>query len=217
MNSPSPSAQNHPRAGRFDSIERCVLGKWADAAIELGLGGLQSPEACVDAGLRLLRATNCDEFFGNLRPSREAELRARARFLVENVITTWPGLAPHPLRTEVPMRASLAGGAVILRGRPDLVAGDTAGKMLVLDHKSGSPRGTHRAEHMYYALLTTLHYGHAPVRAATNYLSLRQAAYDDVTIDLLLQVAHHVIAVAHALDRHDSRSARHPRRRRSAA
>ncbi|MHB1504493.1 MAG: PD-(D/E)XK nuclease family protein [Acidimicrobiales bacterium] len=205
------------RAERFSWSEPAALGTLADRAIAVGLAQRLSPEACVESALAATKREGKDlaRFLDALGPATKELLVVNAAELVGGLLDCWPCFSPDNFESQVAMRARLASGAVVLSGTPDLVLGslhapDGRSRALVLDWKSGQLRPEHALEHRFYALLTTLQARRPPWRVATYYLARQRSLVDDVSEELLFEVAARVIEVAHALD--DIAASRRPTR-----
>ena len=112
-----------------------------------------------DLGSDLLALSQAD------RQQVRDEVVAASRRLV----ASWPQLpAGAGLRTQERVLVGLAGGRVLLSGRPDATVGrptrHRAG-VLVIEAKSGGFRPAHLEELRFYALLEALRWGVAPFRA----------------------------------------------------
>ena len=101
------------------------------------------------------------------------------------------------MRAEKPYTVRLAGGAVELRGVPDLVLGRataTERRVLLVNLKTGGRSGRHLHDMRFYALLATLATGVAPFRVATYYLHEAAWEHEDVGLDHLEAAARTVAA-----------------------
>ena len=113
------------------------------------------------------------------------EVEAAARRLVG----AWPQLPTGAgLRTQERVLVSLAGGRVLLSGRPDLAVGRPGQHrtgVLIVEAKSGRFRPAHLEELRFYALLEALRWGVAPFRAAVWCLGEGRIDVLDIDADLV--------------------------------
>jgi hypothetical protein len=106
--------------------------------------------------------------------------------------------------SEMPVRAELLGGALILSGRIDLVLGapdrlePTRATRLAIDLKSGNAYPEYPEDLRYYALLLTLRFGVPPYRVASLFLESGEWQAEDVGEVALQHAADRVIAAARA-------------------
>lgn len=179
------------RAQPFTWSPRLLLGKLAHRAIELDhAGGFTRPvkdlvthawmEAASDRG-------SAATFVADLGGVAADGLRGA---VTERVITfreSFPVLPPSAeVRAEKPYTVRLAGGAVELRGVPDLVLGRAVPderRVLLVDLKTGTRSHRHLHDMRFYALLATLATGVAPFRVATYYLDEAAWEYEDLGFD----------------------------------
>ena len=89
--------------------------------------------------------------------------------------------------SEMPVKAELLGGALILSGRIDLVLGapdalePTRATRLAIDLKTGSAYPEYAEDLRFYALLLTLRFGVPPYRVASLFLESGEWQAEDVT------------------------------------
>jgi hypothetical protein len=137
-------------------------------------------------------AADGEDIAGDLAGLEEAdrlqvcdEVAAAARRLVG----TWPQLPTGAgLRTQERVLVSLAGGRVLLSGRPDLAVGRPGRHrtgVLIVEAKSGGFRPAHLEELRFYALLEALRWGVAPFRTAVWCLGDGRIEVLDVDADLV--------------------------------
>ena len=106
--------------------------------------------------------------------------------------------------SELPVKAELSGGALVLSGRIDLVLGapdrlePTRATRLAIDLKSGGAYPEHPEDLRYYALLMTLRFGVPPYRVASLFLDSGEWQAEDVTEETLFHAADRVVAAARA-------------------
>lgn len=169
-----------------------VVGDLAHRAIELDLAGdrEQAPQELMRAvwGDFAARGNSAGEFVASLGGVEADDLRARALRRVLEFREVFPLLPAAYVRSEVEMKASLHGGALVCNGRPDLVVGrthPTERRQILIDLKTGGRSRHHRHDMRYYALLATLKYGVVPFRVATFYLDEADWEHEDVDDDVL--------------------------------
>ena len=121
------------------------------------------------------------------------------------LVARWPTLSPGWLpRTQEPIKASLAGGRVLLSARVDLAIGRPAVKHAsvgIVELKSGKRRAEHRADLHFYALIEALRSPAPPFMVATYYSRTGELDVEPVSEDLLAAAARRTIAAAEALYR----------------
>jgi hypothetical protein len=106
--------------------------------------------------------------------------------------------------SEMPVRAELLGGALILSGRIDLVLGapdrlePLRATRLAIDLKTGNAYPEYPEDLRFYALLMTLRFGVPPYRVASLFLESGEWQAEDVGEQALHHAADRVIAAARA-------------------
>lgn len=138
-----------------------------------------------------------------LQTATEAEIdsvRAEANNRVVTFEECWPRLERRwRPATEVPMRAELFDGRIVLSGKPDLTIGQadgqTAGKVIV-DFKTGGFSSAHHADLRFYALLDALRIGVPPRLLVSYYLAAGDLHAEAVTLDQLDSTIHRTGAAA---------------------
>jgi len=106
--------------------------------------------------------------------------------------------------TELPMKAELLGGALVVSGKVDLCLGSPdrtqpmRARRLLIDLKTGGAYPEHAEDNRAYALLHTLRFGVPPYRVASFFLEGGTWQAEDVHEDLLFHAAERVIAAARA-------------------
>jgi hypothetical protein len=134
----------------------------------------------------------------HLQAAERDELRAEVERQAEGLRRRWPVLDPGWLpRTQVAMRVPLAGGAVELSARADLVIGPPArdvASVAIIEVKSGYRRIEHRADLHFYALIEALRSPAPPFVVATYYTRTGELDVDPVTEDLLMGAARRTLA-----------------------
>lgn len=130
-------------------------------------------------------AASLGRFLDALSPPARAKLRGRSANAVSTFLECWPPLrAAWWPRCELPVRAELCGGRVILSGRVDLCLGRAVGseaRCLFVDLKTGGHYPAHLDDLRFYALVQTLRIGVPPFRVASYYLDSAGFAAEDVT------------------------------------
>lgn len=128
-----------------------------------------------------------------------ATLVAESTVLLTGFREVWPELegAPLRVRTEQRLAVMLAGRAVRMQGVPDLIVEspveDGRARRLLIDLKTGMPRGQRdRDELRFYALLATLAGGAPPFRWATLYVTEGRLEHEDLSEAVLMTAAQRV-------------------------
>lgn len=127
------------------------------------------------------------------------DLRATCRARVVEWRLLWPDLPAVQLSFEHTLRAHLAGGRVVLSGRPDLVVRSPRPRPgratdLVVDLKTGQRNEIgDRADLRMYAVLWTLKYRRPPFRWASFYLAEGRWDAEDFEESLVLAAADRVV------------------------
>jgi hypothetical protein len=169
-------------------------GEVTHRAIQLSVTveGGATPLELVDHAIGELRADEVGSlgpFLQKLPPAARGELRARATNAVSTFLECWPPLpASWWPRTELPVRAELCGGAVVLAGKIDLALGHAVGaeaRCLFVDLKTGGHYSDHLHDLRFYALIQAVRIGVPPFRVASYYLDSASFVAEDVTADTL--------------------------------
>lgn len=170
-----------------------VRGSVAHRAIELALNRREPAPATelVDSAIDRLADDDAwmSEWLRTCDEDDRAEVRSAAVAQVAAFQECWPPLkrtwAPV---TEQALRAELAGGRILLRGRVDLALGRAdgtrAGKVIV-DFKTGGFAVHHLDDLRFYALIEALRLGVPPRALATSYLESGRLHVEPVTVALL--------------------------------
>jgi len=155
-----------------DGDDDRLVGLVVDAAAKVATLVPQRP-ATVDAALAFLVATGetaVAERLAAADPRSRRALEAECTARVDALVAAWPAIEPGwwP-RVEDPVRTRLAGGAVTVGGRLDLVLGGppTGRPAVVVEVKAGRWYDGMRADGHLYALLLALRDGVLPVAAVT--------------------------------------------------
>lgn len=190
------------REGDFTWSTEIIRGTLTHLAVEIdwATGHGEDPATIVDRAWSTLleRPGGLAAFLATCDPLEAATTRAEARQLVTDLRDLWPPIPArwHP-RLEHPVSATFAGGAIQVRGRPDLTIGSAArdrAQMVVVDLKTGWRRPQRdRSDLRLYGLLLTLKYGVAPFRVATYYVTEGAWDVEDVTPDTLEAAAREVV------------------------
>ena len=138
----------------------------------------------------------------NARDAQErATMLVESSALLSGFREVWPDLttAPIRVRTEHRMMVTLGGRSVQLQGVPDLIIDspieDGRARALLIDLKTGMPRGQRdRDELRFYALLATLRGGAPPFRWATLYVTEGRVEHEDLSEAVLATAADRVAA-----------------------
>ena len=181
-----------------------VRGTLVHAAIEADVDGARSADvaAVVDRAWHRLATDRPGDpsSIGAWLNARDAGERTtmleESALLLAGFREVWPELAGAPLRvrTEQRLVAMLGGRAVKLQGVPDLIVEspveDGRARRLIVDLKTGMPRGQRdRDELRFYALLATLAGGAPPFRWATLYVTEGRLEHEDLSEAVLTTAA----------------------------
>jgi PD-(D/E)XK nuclease superfamily protein len=158
--------------GTSGTTDEMVLGSIVDAAAKLAALGARRP-ITVETALGYLDAlgeTAVGDHLDAVGEAAAARLVADARERVERLVAAWPAVDPGwwP-RVEEPARVRLAGGAITVTGRLDVLLGGppTGLPGVVVEVKAGRWYDGMRADAHLYALLVGLRDGEAPARVVT--------------------------------------------------
>jgi hypothetical protein len=171
-----------------------AAGEVTHRAIQLSvaLAGHPTPTDLVDHAVSQLaadQAGSLGSFLAALPEPAVAELRAFASNGVATFLECWPPLPGSwwP-RTELPVRAELCNGRVVLQGKIDLALGRAVGdeaRCLFVDLKTGARYPSHLDDLRFYALVQALRIGVPPFRVASYYLDSASFHAEDVSPDTL--------------------------------
>jgi len=177
-----------------------TVGSIAHRAAQADIAGERTaePQALVEYALStLLEDRSLAVFWAELSEIERAELLAQSvrqlvlfREMFPPLDRTWQPLA------ELPVKARLLGGRVVLVGRPDLVLGRPP--QLPIDLKTGDPRPEHAEDGRFYSLVMTFMFRRPPVRVATAYLDSLELAPEEVEPRMLQRAADRVVAAVGA-------------------
>ncbi|HEX2030332.1 MAG TPA: PD-(D/E)XK nuclease family protein [Actinomycetota bacterium] len=179
----------------FDYSMPLAIGNLVHRTIEAGVSAPDRSEAeLVDAALIHLRRDDprFDAFVSDLPVVERADLEAEAVRQVVLFRATFPPLQRSwTPAVEVPLKAEVAEGRVVLYARPDLCLGSAdpdepmRARRLIVELKTGTERPEHDEDLRFYALAATLRLGVPPFRVATLLLGSGTWRVHDVTEDLL--------------------------------
>jgi hypothetical protein len=184
-----------------------VRGTLVHAAIEADVDGARArpaDEVAEDAWHRLATDRPGDPSsvgaWLNARDALEREtMLAESSTLLSGFREVWPDLSSAPIRvrTEHRIVVTLGGRSVQLQGVPDLIIDspveDGRARALLIDLKTGMPRGQRdRDELRFYALLATLRGGAPPFRWATLYVTEGRIEHEDLSEPVLTTAADRV-------------------------
>jgi hypothetical protein len=139
----------------------------------------------------------------NLSAAERGALAAEVDRQSIDLLARWPRLDPSWLpRTQVAVRAGLAGGSIELSGRVDLAIGRpelSVASVAIVEVKSGARRPEHRKDLHFYALVETLRSPAPPFAVATYYTRTGELDVDPVSDELLASAARRTVAGIRAL------------------
>jgi PD-(D/E)XK nuclease superfamily protein len=145
------------------------------------------------------------DWIERLPTPQRSELAIEVERQAAGLVARWPTLSPGWLpRTQESIKASLAGGRVLLSARVDLALGRPAvnhASVGIVELKSGKRRAEHRADLHFYALIEALRSPAPPFMVATYYSRTGELDVEPVSADLLVAAARRTIAGAQALYR----------------
>jgi hypothetical protein len=145
------------------------------------------------------------EWINQLPAPQRSELAMEVERQAAGLVARWPAMSPEWLpRTQEPIKASLAGGRVLLSARVDLAIGRPAvdhASVGIVELKSGKRRAEHRADLHFYALIEALRSPAPPFMVATYYSRTGELDVEPVSEDLLVAAARRTIAGVEALAR----------------
>ena len=194
--------------GRYlDSLEQSfvwsaplVRGQLVHRAIELDQRSgrrLAVPDLVQHAWLELAGKPDArGGFLDGLGDVEAVALRADATEQLLEFRECFPVLpSTWTVRVEPSFTVSLHGGALQLRGRPDLMLGRVDGRrrIVLVDFKTGGRHRRHGADLRFYSLLVACKYATVPLRVATYYLEEADWETEDVD-DATLEAAVRTVA-----------------------
>jgi hypothetical protein len=192
-------------SGRFSWTVPSARGTVAHKAIELGANWRGEGDPCrlVDEALaRLADDTGTiGTFLRTLSTVELAELRRDAVGFVTAFEECFPPLKGRwrPV-VDGATKVTLAGGRIVLSGRPDLTLGRAAdGGKVIIDLKTGRPTRHHVDDLRFYALVDACKVGIAPRRVATVYLDSGAPVAEAVTTGVLEAATERVVRSTEAM------------------
>jgi PD-(D/E)XK nuclease superfamily len=194
----------------FEHGRASATGVLQHRAIEVVVGAREPLDPHTAAELAAKRTVDKEERFaefwhGLLEPDRDEILMevVRRTILFE---ASFPPLRELPPElspaTELPIRAELLGGALVVSGKLDLLLGtpDRLEPMratrIAIDLKTGSAYPQYAEDNRLYALVLALRFGVPPFRVASFFLEGGTWQAEDVAEDTLFHAADRVIEAA---------------------
>jgi len=192
-------------SGRFAWTVPSARGTVAHKAIELGANWRGEADPCrlVDEAVTRLAddAGSLGTFLRGLSTVELAELRRDAVGFVTAFEECFPPLKGRwrPV-VDGASKVALAGGRIVLSGRPDLTLGRAAdGGKVVIDLKTGRPSRHHVDDLRFYALVDACKVGIPPRRVATVYLDAGEPVAEAVTEGVLEAATERVVRSVEAM------------------
>jgi len=194
----------------FAHSRATAVGVVQHRAIEVVVGAREPLEAHDAASIAATRTADREERFAEYW--RDLGTAEQDDLLMEVARRTalFEGSFP-PLRdlrrelapmVELPMKAELLGGSLVVSGKVDLVVGrpdrmqPMRAQRLLIDLKTGGAYPEHAEDNRAYALLHTLRFGVPPYRVASFFLEGGTWQVEDVHEEQLFHAADRVIAAA---------------------
>lgn len=192
-------------SARFVWNVPAARGTVAHKAIELQANWRGESEPCrlVDEAITRLADVGgpLATFLRTLSTVELAELRQEAVGFVTAFEECFPPLKSRwrPV-IDGPARVALAGGRIVLGGRPDLTLGRSAdGGKVIIDLKTGRPSRHHVDDLRFYALVDACKVGLPARRLATLYLDTGTPAVEQVTVGVLEAATERVVRSVEAM------------------
>jgi hypothetical protein len=187
-----------------------AVGVVQHRAIEVAVGARDALDPHEVALLAATRTADREERFAEFwremdRPDQDDLLMevARRTVLFEGSFPPLRDLRRELAPTvEVPMKAALLGGSLVVSGKVDLMLGRPdrtqphRAQRLLIDLKTGGAYPEHAEDNRAYALLHTLRFGVPPYRVASFFLEGGTWQVEDVHEELLFHAADRVIRAA---------------------
>jgi hypothetical protein len=192
-------------SSRFEWNVPAARGTVAHKAIELQANWRGESEPCRLVDEAIARLADGEgplaAFLRALSTVELAELRQEAVGFVTAFEECFPPLKSRwrPV-VDGPARVALAGGRIVLAGRPDLTLGRAAdGGKVILDLKTGRPSSHHVDDLRFYALVDACKVGLPARRLATLYLDTGTPAVEQVTRGVLEAATERVVRSVEAM------------------
>jgi hypothetical protein len=196
----------------FEHSAKSAAGVLLHRAVEVEVGARDMLDANTIAETAADRLTEREDRFAEYWRGLDGVDRDDVLMEVVRRITMFQASFP-PLKelrreltpiSEMPVKAELSGGALILSGRIDLVLGTpdrlepNRATRLAIDLKTGGAYPEHPEDLRFYALLMTLRFGVPPYRVASLFLESGEWQAEDVGEQALQHAADRVIAATRA-------------------
>ena len=194
----------------FTHSVNTAAGVLLHKAIEVEVGSRNGLDPHQLAGVAADRLVDREERFAEYWRELSAPEQDDLLMDVVRKITLFDGSFP-PLRdlrrqlapaTELPMRAELSGGALVLSGKVDLLLGAPdrlepgRATRIAIDLKTGGAYPEYVEDNRFYALLLALRFGVPPYRVASLFLEGGTWQAEDVSEGALFHAADRVVAAA---------------------
>jgi len=199
----------------FEHNAATASGVLRHKAVEVEVGGREELDPHSVAAIAAERLVEREARFAEFWRGRTAVEQDELLMDAVRRLTLFRGTFP-PLRTmrkelapvsELPAKAELLGGALVLSGRIDLVLGlpdpsrPNRATRLAIDLKSGEARREYPEDMRFYSLLMALRFGVPPFRAASLFLESGEWQAEDLSEEALHHAADRVIGTARAASR----------------
>jgi len=192
-------------SGRFRWTIPSARGTVAHKAIELGANWRGDADPCrlVDEAVTRLAddGSPLGTFLRALSTVELAELRRDAVAFVTAFEEVFPPLKGRwrPV-VDGSSKVPLAGGRIVLSGRPDLTLGRAAdGGKVIIDLKTGRPTRHHVDDLRFYALVDACKVGVPARRLASLYLDAGEPVAEPVTVGVLEAATERVVRAVEAM------------------
>jgi hypothetical protein len=194
----------------FTHSANTAAGVLLHKAIEVEVGSRDGLDPHQLAGIAAERLVDREDRFAEYWRALAAPEQDDLLMDVVRKVTLFDGSFP-PLRdlrrqlapaTELPMRAELSGGALVLSGKVDLLLGAPdrlepgRATRIAIDLKTGGAYPEYVEDNRFYALLLALRFGVPPYRVASLFLEGGTWQAEDVSEGSLFHAADRVVAAA---------------------
>jgi hypothetical protein len=194
----------------FAHSRATAVGVVQHRAIEVVVGAREALEPYEAASIAATRTADREERFAEYWRQLASAEQDELLMEVAKRTALFEGSFP-PLRdlrrelapmVELPMKAELLGGSLVVSGKVDLVVGrpdrmqPMRAQRLLIDLKTGGAYPQHAEDNRAYALLHTLRFGVPPYRVASFFLEGGTWQVEDVHEELLFHAADRVIGAA---------------------